>query len=89
MRERDWMRGNKYAWMAIVSQALREIGQRNDTMKKAALILERQQTVNALRDLSAVLGCDDWPDDLHLADVVNKYIIPAVDDLPKRRKKKL
>lgn len=44
--------------------------------------IELSATRSALRELSKQLGCDDWPDSLHLADVVRKYIgrsIPGVE----------
>jgi hypothetical protein len=48
-------------------------------VKLAYLIDERARSVNALRDLSARLGCDDWPDDLDLADVIEKHIARSIE----------
>lgn len=35
---------------------------------------ERATTIAALRSLCAEFGDNDWPDDLHLADVVEKHL---------------
>jgi hypothetical protein len=35
---------------------------------------EREMTIVALRSLCAEFGDNDWPDDLHLADVVEKHL---------------
>jgi hypothetical protein len=36
--------------------------------------LEREKTISALRELCAAFGDNDWPNDLHLADVIEKHL---------------
>lgn len=36
--------------------------------------LERGQAVAALRDVCEDFGDNDWPDELHLADVIEKHL---------------
>jgi hypothetical protein len=40
----------------------------------ARLTLERQETVARLRSICAEYGDNDWKDDLHLADVIDKHL---------------
>lgn len=44
--------------------------------------LEREQTISALRELCAVFGDNDWPEDLNLADVVEKHLGKHLHVLP-------
>lgn len=81
--EQKWIAGNHAAWMRILGLCLAEL---NGTQyhKDAAVALGRAVDELgairvALRELSEELGCNDWPDDLHLADVVEKYIGRAIE----------
>jgi hypothetical protein len=40
--------------------------------------LERADVVQALRSLCADFGDNDWPDDLHLGDVIEKHLAPGL-----------
>lgn len=44
------------------------------TVDTARLISERQAAIQALRELCEDHGDNDWPDDLHLADIINKHL---------------
>jgi len=37
---------------------------------------ERRDVINALRQLCADFGDNDWPDNLHLGDVIEKHLAP-------------
>jgi hypothetical protein len=77
-QEKIWIDGNRAAWGRILQLAVREIapGPEQDV---ARLLLERQQLVAVLRDVCRDHGDNDWPDDLHLADVVQKHLLPYLD----------
>ena len=38
------------------------------------MIVEREETVAQLRSLCAEYGDNDWPNNLHLGDVVDKHL---------------
>lgn len=42
--------------------------------KKLFEFTERQETIKSLRGLCKDFGDNDWPDDLHLADVIEKHL---------------
>lgn len=44
----------------------------------AKLALERQETIATLRRLLHDLGDDDWPDELHLSDIIEKHLLLAL-----------
>lgn len=62
--------GLEQAMIAAESAVLRW-GKHSDLF---GLRVERAETVAALRRLCDYLGDNDWPDDLHLADVIEKHI---------------
>jgi hypothetical protein len=45
-----------------------------------SLVLEREQTVAALRSVCADHGDNDWTEELHLADVVDNHLGRYLDD---------
>jgi hypothetical protein len=72
MGEKDWTAGNRAAWTRILSEAIRELGP--SAPDAARLIRERAEVVAMLRQVCEVFGDNDWPDDLHLADVIEKHL---------------
>lgn len=73
MSESDYEEGSKAAWRRILSEALRALG--NDAPDAARLSLERSEAVAALRQHCEDRGLStDWPDDLHLADIVTRHL---------------
>lgn len=47
---------------------------RSPEERLAFLEAERLDTISALRELCAPLGCNDWPDTLHLRDIIEKHL---------------
>ncbi len=72
--EQNWLRGNRAAWTSILAQALRELGYEDTEATRAKWVLEREQTIAALRRVCEDHGDNDWPNQLHLADVVEKHL---------------
>ena len=72
MSEKDWMAGYQAAMMRIVSEALRHLP--DSDKGKAMLLIERQGAIVALREVCAAFGDNDWPDELDLADIIEKHL---------------
>lgn len=70
MNELDFDRGYKCAYDNVMRLILREavIG---DTERWR---LERNAAVAILREVCEAHGDNDWPDDLHLRDVIDKHL---------------
>lgn len=64
--------GARAAWARVLQTAVKELG--DEAPESASLLLEREQATAALRTLCADFGDNDWPDDLHLADVIEKHL---------------
>jgi hypothetical protein len=74
MSEQDYIEGGRRAWLTILQNAIRALGINDVDAGKARWVLERQETVAKRREICGEYGDDDWPDDLHLADVLEKHL---------------
>lgn len=74
------MRDYDIGWEAGRKSALREVlrviwpALNDDEKDVAGLQEERAETVMQLRELCAEFGDNDWPDELHLGDVIDKHL---------------
>jgi hypothetical protein len=71
MNEQDYERGYRAAMRLILGEAVRALGPEGDTDRWR---LERADAVAMLRQVCAEHGDNDWPDDLHLGDAIEKHL---------------
>ena len=74
MNETDYISGSRAAWLSMLHTCLRELGVDDPVAGQARWVSEREQTVAMLRQVCERYGDNDWPDTLHLADVVDKHL---------------
>ena len=74
MNETDYTRGNNDAWARMLRECLRHLepGPQRD---HAALVAERADAIAMLRMVCEDHGDNDWPDDLHLGDIIDKHLL--------------
>jgi hypothetical protein len=75
--EAAYEQGKKAAALSLLRHALGEVcgSETDDPLAVVArLEIERAETVAILREVCADYGDNNWPDDLHLADVVEKHL---------------
>jgi len=78
--ESSYIAGSNRVWLTLLKQCLRELGY--DALgdeKLAQLITEREEALLALRRACAEHGDLEWPDELHLADVIEKHLVRHLD----------
>lgn len=83
--EKIYDEGQRSAWRMILLHAVKELGYRDEpAVAHHRWILEREAAVAQLRMACREHGDNDWPDDLHLADVIDKHLMRwiEVDDGP-------
>jgi hypothetical protein len=66
--------GSERAWMTMLMECLRHLGYDSPDAQKVAWVTERQAAIVSLRRLCAEFGDIDWPDDLHLEDIIEKHL---------------
>lgn len=72
--EAAYERGSKATWHHMLLTVLRELGRDTPEWNLARLLAEREEALKALRDVCKDHGDNDWPDDLHLADIIEKHL---------------
>lgn len=79
METAAFMAGRKAEARRILQMLLPEI--ENDAVREAlAYRDERERAIVALRDLCKYVGDNDWPDELDLADIIEKHIVNRLAD---------
>ena len=72
MSDLDYMRGAKAVWLELLAQCLKNLDAEERSQHQ--WLLEREATVAQLRMICEKHGDNDWPDSLHLADVIDKHL---------------
>lgn len=80
--EAAYVLGQKAVWISILRQACRELGVDDPEAAKARWVVERAETVQMLRKYCEEHGDNQWPDNLHLADVVEKRLMRPILSRP-------
>ena len=78
-REKGWVAGHRAAWVGLLQTALRELGYEGTEAEHARWIVEREAAVVALRNVCETYGDNEWPDNLRLADVIEKHLERHLD----------
>ena len=77
--EEAYLRGEKRAWTLMLRECIRALGS-TDPDPVSRWILERQETLLALRELCRFFGDNEWSDDLYLPDVINNHLRPHLEE---------
>lgn len=77
--EEAYLAGGNSAWRTILAEALRHLHHGGGDWTKERLVLERSAAIASLRKLCGELeDANGWPDDLHLADIIEKHLAPNI-----------
>lgn len=74
MNETDYMRGRRAVWQSLLGQCLRELGVDDPVAMSARWASEREAAVAQLRMLCEEHGDNEWDENLHLADIIDKHL---------------
>ena len=77
MTEREeaaYTRGHRRAWLSVLQQCCRELGYEDVEIRKASWISEREDAIATLRRICDDIGDNEWPNDLHLSDIIEKHL---------------
>ena len=77
--ELAYIRGRQSAWVTLLRQACIELGPESKEANADRWRIERAETVRILRQVCACFGDNDWPDELHLGDVIEKHLWRALE----------
>lgn len=72
--ERAYIDGNRQAWASMLQKCCSELGYDTPEAQAASWVVEREAAISKLRDLCGAYGDFDWPENLHLADIIEKHL---------------
>jgi hypothetical protein len=77
-RELGYIEGRRRTAINLMYYALKEqagLGIEPCEATAVRLIAERQEALATLRNLCSMYGDNDWDDDLHLSDIIEKHLV--------------
>ncbi len=69
-----YVSGKAQVWREVLALATQGLGATSRSRTREQLLLERADTIAALRSVCEDFGDNDWDPSLHLADVVEKHL---------------
>lgn len=78
--EQIYIDGQRQALLSIMKRCAAELGVKDALSELACLLDERERTRARLREVCELLESNDWPDNADLANVVEKHVLPHVED---------
>lgn len=83
MSEQDYIQGSRNAYRFMMLHCMRELDVETEPekleKKVALLVAEREEAISILRGICADCGDNDWEDNLHLADIIDKHLGKYLD----------
>lgn len=72
-----YTQGKRATWIWLLNECLHHLGY--EQYPQGRLVLEREETLAALRQVCAMHGDNDWPDERRLGEVVEKHLWPHLE----------
>ena len=72
--EKLYEAGKRSSSLNLLRHCLKELGYDADNIKALNLIEEREEVIQLLRTVCPEFGDNNWPDNLHLVDIINKHL---------------
>lgn len=72
--EESYEAGSRMAWSMMLAKCIRGLGYDDVDANRASWITEREEVKRRLRDVCSEFGDNDWDDNLHLGDVIDKHL---------------
>lgn len=70
--EQAYSNGSHAVWRRLLQECLANLG--GTDLSRERLILERTEAIAALRIVCGDHGDNDWEDNLHLSDIIEKHL---------------
>lgn len=78
--DRAYTEGSRMAWRQMLAECVRQLGYDDPEATKVNWIAEREAAIAALRSACEEFGDNDWTEQLHLADVIEKHLTRHLQD---------
>ena len=72
--EKIYEDGQRQVYLNLLGECIKQLGYNDPEAKKVNWIIEREAVIKTLRTLCEIHGDNDWPDDLHISDILGKHL---------------
>ena len=72
--ERAYAEGQRVVYRTMLRDALLNLGRDSVEWNEKRWLIEREEAISMLRRVCGDHGDNDWPDELRLADIVEKHL---------------
>ncbi len=79
MDETSYLQGQRAVWVSLLGECLKNLGYRSPEAGGSSWILEREAAIAQLRTICADHGDNDWDENLHLGDIIEKHLARHLD----------
>lgn len=73
-RDAGYVEGQRRVYIEMLQAALRGLGRDAPEWNAGRLLKEREEAIATLRGACEEFGDNEWPDDLHLSDIIEKHL---------------
>lgn len=78
--EKIYEAGKRSANLSLLRRCLSELGYDTEIINEAKLIKEREEVIQLMRTVCPEFGDNNWSNDLHLVDIIDKHLLNYVLD---------
>ena len=78
--EQAWEDGRRAAYRALLRTVLKELGYEDPEARAARWVVEREDAIATLRSICRDHGDNEWENNLHLSDILEKHLQEYLDD---------
>lgn len=78
--EKSYLEGQRSVWVSMLLTCLKNLGYDDPAAKQAQWITEREETIAVLRSVCRTHGDNDWDENLHLGDVIDKHLYKHLEN---------
>lgn len=71
--------GQRSVWIGTLNLCLRNLGVDSPEVDAAKWIAEREEVISVLRSICGNHGDNDWDQEMHIADIINKHLRPYME----------
>lgn len=72
--EEIYIRGSRSVWAQLFRECILNLGYDSPEFKNWSWVSEREDAIRTLRRICDEFGDNDWPNNLHLMDIIDKHL---------------
>lgn len=75
IKENSYLEGQRAIAISLIKSLIIYLYEGEDIKMSILLQMERSEAISKLRQICEIVGDNDWEDDLHLVDILDKHLL--------------